>query len=186
MAICTYDTAARVLLFYCYYSEFYSTPGTGILMHGKCDMIFFFCSRRLRKVKKYMWMLLYVQRGFHGREFWANAVDENLVFLNHPFAIHKILCKHFAHVQIIFVMCISNYLFDSSGHYSSTTKKNNQIYIMQPNINKKNPEWIKTTLHTQFTVLPHKFECAHGPAGKNWCSLDFDSHCREHKKGFSI
>lgn len=90
---------------------------------------FFFCSRRLRKVKKYMWMLLYVQRGFHGREFWANAVDENLVFLNHPFAIHKTLCKHFAHVQIIFVMCISNYLFDSSGHYSSPTKKTKQPKI---------------------------------------------------------
>lgn len=30
------------LTFYCYYLEFYSTPGTGILMHGKCDMIFFF------------------------------------------------------------------------------------------------------------------------------------------------
>lgn len=29
------------LTFYCYYLEFYSTLGTGILMHGKCDMIFF-------------------------------------------------------------------------------------------------------------------------------------------------
>lgn len=74
-------------------------------------------------------LIPYVQRGFHGREFWANAVDENLVFLNHPFAIHKTLRKHFAHVQIIFVMCISNYLFDSSGHYSSTTKKTTK-YIL--------------------------------------------------------
>lgn len=53
MAICTYGAAARVLLFYCYYLEFYSMAGSGNLMHGKCDMIFYFFLRRLRKVKKY-------------------------------------------------------------------------------------------------------------------------------------
>lgn len=41
---------------------------------------------------------------------------------------------------------------------------------MQPNINKK-PEWIKTTPHTPFTVLPHNFECVDAPAGKR-----FDAH----------
>lgn len=104
MAICTYDTAARVLLFYCYYLEFYSTPGTGILMHGKCDMIFFFVQGGLEKSRN-MWMLLYVQRGFHARELWANAVDENLVFLNHPFAIHKTLCKSILHMCKLFLSC---------------------------------------------------------------------------------
>lgn len=80
-----------------------------------------FFLRRLRKVKKYIWMLYMYRKGFQG--VFANRVDDNLVFLKHPFAIHKTLCKHFSRGQIIFVMCISDYLFDRRDYYLCPTKK---------------------------------------------------------------
>lgn len=103
--------------------------------------------------------------GFH--EVFANAVDENLVFIKHPFAIRKTLCQHFARVQIIFVMCISDYLFDRRDYYSWPIKKRKKENILC-NLTSTKTQNESKQLCTQFMVLPHDFECVHAPAGKRF------------------
>lgn len=121
----------------------------------------FFFSGRPRKQETYL-DALYVKRGFHG--VFANAVEnfsqrilqsENLVFLK-PFAIHKTLCKHFARVQIILVMCISDYLFYRRGllvPYKKRKKENILCNLTSTKNQNESKQLCTCSLQCCFTIV---------------------------------